>query len=217
VILLRTPKTLTWCAVLLLTGVALWGWTVDPARPGRWLFIALFVPALWGYVEFAQGGERRRERAAIMDWHRIVFAWTGLVMASRVGVELAVATDWLDPVWGPIAQRARWIITGVSLAVWGNFLPKLLSPWLPGDEPFDWSRVHRFVGWLFSVAGVAVVGVWLVVPQSDQARLLSRVIFGTVAVLTVGRKLMSLASPPERHAPQTRRRPNLIVPDGPTR
>ena len=37
------------------------------------------------------------------------------------------------------------------------------------------------------------------------------------AVLAVGRKLMSLASPPERHAPQTRRRPNLIVPDGPTR
>lgn len=45
-ILLREPKTLTWCAVLLLTGVALWGWTVDPARPGRWLFIALFVLGL---------------------------------------------------------------------------------------------------------------------------------------------------------------------------
>ena len=45
-ILLREPKTLTWCAVLLLTGVALWGWTVDPARLGRWLFIALLVLGL---------------------------------------------------------------------------------------------------------------------------------------------------------------------------
>lgn len=123
-ILLRKPKTLTWCAVLLLTGVALWGWTVDPARPGRWLFIALFGPALWGYVEFAQGGERRRERAVIMDWHRIVFAWAGLVLSLRVGVELAVATDVLDPAWGPIAQRARWIITGASLAVWGELSAK---------------------------------------------------------------------------------------------
>ena len=152
-----------------------------------------------------------------MDWHRIVFAWADLVLSLRVGVELAVATDVLDPAWGPIAQRARWIITGASLAVRGNFLPKLLSPWRPEDEPFDWSRVHRFAGWLFTVAGVAVVGVWLVAPQPDQAKFLSRAILGTAVVLVVGRKLMSLASPPERHAPQTRRRPNLIVPDGPTR
>ncbi len=128
-ILPSKPKTLAWCSVLLLTGVGLWGWTVDPGRPGRWLFVMLFVPALWG-----------------------------------------------------------------------NFLPKPLSPWLPGDEPFDWSRVHRFAGWLFSVAGVAVVGVWLVVPQPDEARFLSRAIFGTAAVLAVWRKLMSLASPPARHA-----------------
>jgi|TARA_B110000116_G_scaffold269949_1_gene286946 hypothetical protein len=150
-----------------------------------------------------------------MDWHRIVFAWAGLVMASRIGVELAVATDLLDPVWGPISQRARWIITGASLAVWGNFLPKVLSPWRPEDEPFDWSRVHRFAGWLFTVAGVAVVAVWLVAPHPDQAKVLSRAILGTAAVLGVGRKLMSLASPPVRYVAQSRRRPNLIVPDGP--
>ncbi|MEO2194739.1 MAG: hypothetical protein ABGY72_01450 [bacterium] len=67
------------------------------------------------------------------------------------------------------------------------------------------------------LTGVAVVGVWLVAPQLDQAKFLSRASLGTAAVLVVGRKLMSLASPPERHTPQTRRRPNLIVPDGPTR
>jgi len=37
------------------------------------------------------------------------------------------------------------------------------------------------------------------------------------AVLAVGRKLMSLASSPARHTPQTRRRLNLMVPDGPRR
>lgn len=208
--------TLAWSSVVLLVGVGLWGATVDPGRSARWVFIALFMPALWAYVEFAQGGGLRRERAAIMNWHRIVFAWTGLVMTSRVGVELAIATELLDPAWGPIAQRAWGIIIGASLAIWGNFLPKVLSPWRPEDEPFDWSRVHRLAGWLFSVAGVAVVGVWLVEPQPDQARFLSRVIVGTVAVLAAGRKLMSLASPPVRRPPQVRR-PNLMVPGGSAR
>ena len=106
-ILPSKPKTLAWCSVLLLTGVGLWGWTVDPGRPGRWRFVMLFVPALWGYVEFAQGGGLRRERASIMNWHRIVFAWTGLVMALRVGVELAVVTDLVDPGWWCRSQTRR--------------------------------------------------------------------------------------------------------------
>lgn len=213
---LQTPKALASCAVLLLVGVALWGWTVDPGRPAQWLFVMLFVPALWGYVELAQGGQRSRERAVLMSWHRIVFAWAGLVMAMRIGVELAVASGLVDASWGPVAHRARWIITGASLAVWGNFLPKLLSPWPPEDEPFDWSRVHRFAGWLFMCSGATVVGVWLVVPEPDQARFLSRVILGIAITLGVGRKLMSLASPSARHPPP-RRRPNLVVPNGSTR
>jgi hypothetical protein len=180
--------------MLLLVGVALWGWTVDPGRPAQWLFVMLFVPALWGYVELAQGGQRSRERA----------------------VELAVVSGLVDASWGPVAHQARWIITGASLAVWGNFLPKLLSPWPPEDEPFDWSRVHRFAGWLFMCAGATVVGVWLVVPDPDQARFLSRVILGIAITLGVGRKLMSLASPSARHPP-SRRGPNLVVPDGSTR
>lgn len=69
------------------------GVAVDPNRPARWVCSAGFVPALWGCVELVQGGGLHRERAAIMNWHRIVFAWAGLVVASRVGFQLAVASD----------------------------------------------------------------------------------------------------------------------------
>ena len=121
-----------WCSVLLLSAVGLWGWSVDPGHAARWVFVAGFVPLFWGYVEFAQGGDLRRERATLMHWHRAVFAWGGFVMGAHIAVQLAVETGLLDASWGPMSDRLRWIITGCSLAVWGNFLPKLLSPWEPG-------------------------------------------------------------------------------------
>jgi hypothetical protein len=76
-----------WCSALLLSAVGLWGWSIDPGHPARWLFVACFVPLFWGYVEFAQGGDLRRERATLMHWHRAVFAWSGFVMASHIGME----------------------------------------------------------------------------------------------------------------------------------
>ena len=101
-ILLRTPKTLTWCAVLLLTGVALWGWTVDPARPGRWLFIALFVPALWGM-------SNSRRVASVAASGRP--SWTGTASCSpgpawswRRG--LGSSSPWRPIGWTPCGDRS---------------------------------------------------------------------------------------------------------------
>ena len=45
------------------------------------------------------------------------------------------------------------------MAVWGNYLP-LMSPWQPGEEPFDWQRVHRFVGWVFTIGGIVTMLTW---------------------------------------------------------
>jgi hypothetical protein len=193
-----------WCSMLLLSAVGLWGWSIDPGHSARWVFVACFVPLFWGYVEFAQGDDLRRERATLMHWHRAVFAWSGFVMASHIAVQLAAETGLLHASWGPISDRLRWIITGGSLAVWGNFLPKLLSPWEPEDQSFDWARVQRFAGWLFLIAGVAVAAVWLVEPRPELAKLHSRVILGTTAVLTIGRKLISLTTPPG-HLPKRSR------------
>ena len=119
-----------------------------------------------------------------------------MLIAVGVGFRLAISVDLLDAEWEPIARRIRGVIFGVGMAFWGNYLPKSLSPWSVGDEPFDWQRVHRFVGWVASLGGIALVVVWLAFPLKG-TRLASVGIVGTFVVLGLGRKLVAYS----RHPP----------------
>lgn len=113
---------------------------------------------------------------------------------SRVRAsQLAISADLLDAGWEPISQRIKGVIFGTGMVIWGNYLPKGLSPWRVEDEPFNWQRVHRFTGWVASLGGIAVVIVWLVFPL-ENARLASVGLVGTCVALVLGRKLLSLAA-----------------------
>jgi hypothetical protein len=190
---LARPQTWTTFAVLLVAVLSLWGWWLMPARWPLWMAVAAFLPALWGYVELMQGGTLRAKRAQIIRWHRTVFAVVGLILALKLASGLAIASGQLDAAWGPAALRIRWIVAGAAFATWGNYLPKLLSPWPTGGEPFAWQRVHRFVGWLFSVVGVGIILAWLTLPIELAERLGERLILAA-AVLAVARKLYSVAT-----------------------
>ena len=184
--------------MLIVAGLGLWGWSIDPEHPSRWAFMVFFLPAFWGFVEFFQGG-RKRERW-ILNWHRIVVAGVGLVLAVKVSFQLAIATDLLASSWAPIARRTSGVMFGSFLAIWGNYLPKGLSPW--GDEEawFDWQRVHRFAGWVASLSGISLVVVWLLLPVTT-ARLVTTGITVAFAVLVVGRKIISVATYSRRQPP----------------
>ena len=96
------------------------------------------------------------------------------------------------------------LLLGVGMVIWGNYVPKLLSPWSVEDEPFEWQRVHRFAGWTATLAGIAMVVVWLALPV-ETARLAARAILGPAFVLVVGRKLISVVRPsPGRPPPSPR-------------
>ena len=99
-----------------------------------------------------------------MRWHLTVFAVTGLILALKLAPAIAIASGQLDAAWGPLTLRIRWIVAGAAWAIWGNYLPKLLSPWPTEGEPFAWQRVHRFVGWVFSMVGVGIIVAWLTLP-----------------------------------------------------
>lgn len=202
----RMPLLLAWLSVPVVVGLAVWGWSLQPERVIRWVFIACFSPALWAFAEIAQAGDRRPEREAILGWHRACVAWMGLAWLCTIGPRLAIAAGWLDPGWAPLLRQAWWLAIGVSMIVWGNFLPKLLSPWEVDDEPFDWQRVHRFVGWVATLGGIGLVLVWLT-QTPEVARRASLAILGTVAALALGRKLISLAAPPRHGSPPTPLRP----------
>ena len=91
------------------------------------------------------------------------------------------------------------------MAICDNYLPKLLSPWHFADQPFDWPRVHRFVGWLFTLGGFAIAAAWLILPSHDAVNL-SRGVVGTLCVLGAGRKIVSLAAPRRNEPPDSRDR-----------
>jgi hypothetical protein len=155
--------------------------------------VAAFLPALWGYVELMQAGTLPAEREQIRRWHRTVFAVVGLILALKLAPALAIASGQLDAVWGPLTLRMRWIVTGAALAIWGNYLPKLLSPWPTEGEPFAWQRVHRFVGWVFSMVGVGIIVAWLTLPIERAGRVGEGLILAAVLV-AVARKLHSVAT-----------------------
>ena len=135
-----------------------------------------------------------------MNWHRSVVAAVGLMMAVRIGSQLAIATDLLDAEWGPIARRISGVLLGFFLAIWGNYLPKIISPWRAEEEWFDWQRVHRFVGWIASLSGIALVVVWMAFPL-EVANFATFCITATFFVLGVGRKFMSVATYSRRQSP----------------
>lgn len=187
------PQAWTIFAVLLLVALSVWGWWLVPASWPRWMAVAAFLPALWGYVELMQSGTLPAEREQIMRWHRTVFAVAGLILALKLAPSIAIASGQLDAAWEPLTMRIRWIAAGAAWVIWGNYLPKLLSPWPPEEEPFAWHRVHRFVGWMFSMVGVGIIVAWLTLPIELADRVGEGLILAAV-LLAIARKLYSVAT-----------------------
>ena len=163
------------------------------ARGPRWVAVAAFLPALWGYIELMQSGTLPAECEQIRRWHRTVFAVTGPILALKLASALAITSGQLDVAWGPPALRMRWIVVGAACAIWGNYLPKLLSPWPTEGEPFAWQRVHRFVGWVFSMVGVGIVAAWLTLPV-ERADRVGEGLMLAAALLALTCKLYSVVT-----------------------
>ncbi len=200
---LAKPLTLAWLSTVTVLALGVWGWSIAPEQASRWAFIVFLLPALWGFVEFFQGGTRRER---IMSFHRCVVAGTGLLLAVKVVPELAIASSFLDADWAPIARQLWGVTFGSLFAIWGNYVPKILSPWSVEEEWFDWQRVHRFVGWLATLSGLAIAAVWLFF-SPEFAGPATAVLSVTFGVLAVGRKFISVAeysrrrpTPPARQA-----------------
>ncbi|MCB1019429.1 MAG: hypothetical protein KDC27_05850, partial [Acidobacteria bacterium] len=115
-------------------------------------------------------------------------------LACFLALEVAVSGEMLSSAWAPAILRFRGVAFGAGLMLWGNYLPKLKSPWSLAEQPFDWQGVHRFVGWGASIAGLSVAAVWMTMPP-DQARPLTIVIVTLTSGMAVVRKFLSLGVP----------------------
>lgn len=190
----RAAAILTFISVTTVLAVALWGWSLHPEKLGSWVVMATILPVLWGYVEVMQvRGPLPDVGRGIMTFHRRIIGWAGLTMALRVASGLALAGELIDRSWALMGIRTAGVSVGLFLVYFGNNLPKIRSPWTLEAEPFHWQRVHRFAGWVCLLGGAATTAIWLFLPLR-QAHDLARVVVLVVAVLTLARKLFSLAT-----------------------
>ena len=197
-----TPVTLAMVSILVAAGLGALGWSLEPENAVHWARRMFGLPALWGFLEFAQyrGQDRSAAARGVMRWHRLMVAGLGLMMTMDMGFELAISTDLLGAHWARTGQSIQGVFFGAGLAIWGNFLPTVASPWSLAEQPFDWQRVHRFVGWIAALSGIALMAVWLSLPM-EEARAASAWIIGPFVVLSLGRKLVSLLAAGPRTSP----------------
>ena len=190
---MKSALQLAWISSFSVAALGAVGWLLEPGRHVVWMTTILLLPCLWGLIELRMTSADRDkpEVQRILAWHRTVVAWVGAMIAVRLAIQLGILAGLLDLDWEPFGRRLKGVLFGTGLAIWGNYLPKLISPWSADEEPFDWQRVHHFVGWLATFSGLTLVVVWLVAPI-DTARPTAFWITIAFVTLALGSKLLSL-------------------------
>jgi hypothetical protein len=140
-----------------------------PTPPDRPRWMARTVPVV---VLFAAFGQAWQTVALVLYWHRRQLPWVAQAMQA--------------PHWGAIPDPHHLIprlwpaVAGLLVAWFGNGLPKLLSPFRGGAEPYDWSKMIRACGWAMTLGGLGAVACSLLVPDWRDA------VAAETAVLLVG-------------------------------
>jgi hypothetical protein len=187
----RVPLVLVATGAAIVAGIGVAGRALLPAADADWTYLVVGGPTTWAFLE-AVAFARRRSRHADQErrYLRYVGATIFLFLILEAGPVLAIGAGWIEGAWAPRLVRTRGVLIGVALAVGGNFLPKLMSPWTLEQEPFDWQRVRRFGGWLAVLAGVVTAVAWATRPE-ETARRVMVVAVGTVLALMLAYKLGS--------------------------
>ena len=176
------------------------GWTMAPEKAGWWILVIAFPLLLWAFLESAAANGSTEAARAIMRVHRLVIAALALVITLDAGTDLAIGAGILGHDGDLVARRFGGLMKGALFALWGNHLPKLMSPWALVREPFDWQGVHRFVGRVAVAAGVALMLAWSTLPV-DEAAGTATLIGASACVLALGCKAISVL----RYSGQERR------------
>jgi hypothetical protein len=68
-----------------------------------------------------------------------------------------------DP--GHWVYRSQFAVAGLVFAWFGNGLPKLLSPYRGGREPYDWGQMMRLCGWSIMLGGLGEAVCAVLIPD----------------------------------------------------
>ena len=81
-------------------------------------------------------------------------------------------------------ERINGVVIGLILMWFGNMMPKQgpEASCVQGD-PATHQTMRRFGGWVFAVAGLAYIGVWLVAPLEKANFIASAIVAGSLLLL----------------------------------
>jgi uncharacterized membrane protein len=180
-------------SVLLLAGVSLFGWMLNPERAG-WFIAPLiyFMLFLLDAYHLRWAGPVRSEAVVQVRFAMRMFLTASAIIAvGTMLAKLALDEEFIARSWGASILQARGLLIAVAVTVMGNYIPKLPSPWSHREEPFDWQGVHRFTGFVFMLVGVACFVAWVLLPVVE-ARAFMRTALLVMAVIVVLRKWYSV-------------------------
>ena len=141
------------------------GCAIPPDRE-RWMKRMLVVLGL-----FMAFGQAWQTLALVLLWHKRQLPW---VVQTMYGPHF-----WSLPDPHHLIPRL-WPAAGGLLVAWfGNGLPKLLTPFRGGREPYDWGAMTRACGWVMTLGGLAGVMCSLLIADLHTAVLANAVILAT--------------------------------------
>jgi hypothetical protein len=164
-------------AVALVEAMAIGLIFLVPEKRAIWLIAILAMPLLW------IGAEATR-----CDKESIRYSIAGA--ALLVGAALAIAAARAAGLFGHddsfIVLRLSGIVNGAILVFYGNVVPKRLVRYDPeAPDPGRRPALLRFSGWVFVLAGLADILIWLVAPV-ERAALWSMIpVAGGLALVAV--------------------------------
>ncbi len=128
------------------------GREVPPDRE-TWMKRMLVVLGL--FMAFGQGWQTL---ALVLLWHKRQLPWVAQAMHGPHFGGLPDPHHLIPRLWPAAA--------GLLIAWFGNGLPKLLTPFRGGREPYDWGGMTRASGWAMTLSGFAIVACSLFIPDA---------------------------------------------------
>ena len=182
-------------AALLLLGAALAGanWYLQPQRTVYWAVAAIFIICMAVVLLVIS----RRDANSIRSG--IVFA--GLILVIPLGLKLATALGAIDH--ADFSKRAMMAIIGAFLMSTGNAIPKTLTPLsVMRCDAAKAQAFHRFAGWTWVLAGLALAAAWLTLPVSLADRVTFVVLPAAILIITAQLVRLRLSHPSAAMAPR---------------
>jgi len=147
------------------------GREVPPDRE-KWATRVLVVAGL-----FMALGQAWQTLGLVLLWHKRQLPWVAQAMHGPHVYGIPDPHHLILRLWPAAA--------GMLIAWLGNGLPKLLTPFRGGPEPYDWGKMMRACGWALTLGGFAATPASLIISDLRVALLASAAILVTSLVATL--------------------------------